>query len=61
MTPLYTINYVLPMEIDKQLKAYYIIIATNTSSLFYLLSIQETIIKAKVELSIHFYKTMFTN
>ena len=28
------------IEIDKQMKAYYIIIVTNTSSLFYLFSIQ---------------------
>ena len=39
------------MDIDKQLKAYYIIIATNTSSSFYLLSILEIIIKTTAELS----------
>ena len=47
------------MEIDKQLKAYYIIIVTNTSSLFYLLSIQEILMKTTVELSTHFYMTMY--
>ena len=49
------------MEIDKQLKAYYIIIVANTCSLFYLFSIQQIFIKTTVELSTHFYMTMFTN
>ena len=49
------------MNIDKQLKAYYIIIATNTSSSFYMLFIQEIIIKTTAELSTHFYTTIFIN
>ena len=50
------------IEIDKQLKAYYIIIVTNTSSSFYLFSIQSIIIIiTTLKLSTHFYMTMFTN
>ena len=45
------------MDIDKQLKAYY----TNTNSSFYLLFIQEIIIKTTAELSTHFYATIFIN
>ena len=50
------------MDIDKQLKAYYVIIVTNKfPHSIYLLSIQEIIIKTTAELSTNFYKTMFTN
>ena len=57
MTPLYLTMY-YTMEIDKQLKAYYV---KNTISLFYLCSVQQIIIKTTVELSTHFYMIMFTN
>ena len=47
------------MDIDKQLKAYYVIIVTNKfPHSIYLLSIQEIIIKTTAELSTHFYTTM---
>ena len=57
MTLLYLTMY-YTMEIDKQLKAYYV---KNTISLFYLCSVQQIIIKTTVELSTHFYMIMFTN
>ena len=57
MTLLYLTMY-YTMEIDKQLKAYYV---KNTISLFYLCSVQQIIIKTIVELSTHFYMIMFTN